>query len=84
MTPNAASASVEGSGTVATRKPNVSKNLLRHESIETTMKFYVSHQADELSRDLWRHWDEQGAGRAEGDQTGDQNKDAAEKPGRPR
>jgi len=27
--------------------------LMRHRSIETTMKYYVEHQADDVAADLW-------------------------------
>ena len=33
--------------------PQVLKELMRHESIETTMKFYVGHNADLTSERLW-------------------------------
>ena len=51
--------------------PTVLKELMRHKSIETTMDYYVTHQADNLSRDLWDEW---GPGRAEGDKSGDTRK----------
>jgi integrase len=34
--------------------PAMLQKLMRHASIETTMKFYVEHNADDISADLWR------------------------------
>ena len=33
--------------------PATLQKLMRHRSIETTMKFYVEHNADDISADLW-------------------------------
>src|SRR5690606_25003806 len=33
--------------------PAMLQKLMRHASIETTMKFYVEHNADDVSADLW-------------------------------
>lgn len=33
--------------------PAVLKNLMRHEAIETTMKYYVAFEADEIAGELW-------------------------------
>jgi integrase len=55
--------------------PTVLKDLMRHKSIETTMKYYVTHQADEVSRKLHDDWGTEAAeatpGSNEGDKTGD-------------
>jgi len=42
-------------GTRWSRKvmPAVLKQLMRHSSIETTMKYYVEHDADDIMADLW-------------------------------
>lgn len=37
-------------------KPAVLQLLMRHKSIETTMKYYVTHDADEVSESLWQEW----------------------------
>lgn len=34
--------------------PAMLQKLMRHASIETTMKYYVEHNADDISADLWR------------------------------
>lgn len=34
--------------------PAVLKKFMRHESIETTMRYYVDLDADELAEDLWK------------------------------
>lgn len=34
--------------------PAVLQRLMRHESIETTMKYYVDLDADELAEELWQ------------------------------
>jgi integrase len=36
--------------------PAVLQRLMRHETIETTMKFYVGLDADRLADDLWKSW----------------------------
>ena len=36
--------------------PATLKQLMRHSSIETTMKYYVEHNADDLAADLWTTW----------------------------
>ena len=42
--------------------PAVLQRLMRHASIETTMKYYVDLEADELADGLW---DDYGEGRTE-------------------
>lgn len=42
--------------------PTKLREIMRHSDISTTMQFYVSHDADELSDELWR---------ASGDKSGD-------------
>ncbi|WP_428303919.1 hypothetical protein [Lacipirellula sp.] len=34
--------------------PTVLRELLRHESIETTMRFYVGQNAEATADELWR------------------------------
>jgi hypothetical protein len=46
--------------------PAVLQKLMRHASIETTMKFYVDLDADELADGLW---DQYGDGRTSGART---------------
>lgn len=36
-------------------KPAVLQQLMRHRSIETTMKYYVHFDADEMAAELWKH-----------------------------
>jgi len=36
--------------------PATLKQLMRHSSIDTTMKYYVEHNADDLAADLWASW----------------------------
>ena len=42
--------------------PAVLQKLMRHESIETTMSYYVDLDADELAEDLYRAHERAGAG----------------------
>jgi hypothetical protein len=39
---------------VEARHAGHAAEVMRHASIETTMKFYVEHNADDISADLWR------------------------------
>ena len=34
--------------------PHVLKELMRHETIETTMKYYVGHSAQTIAETLWK------------------------------
>ncbi|MCE5302850.1 MAG: site-specific integrase [Planctomycetaceae bacterium] len=44
--------------------PAVLQKLMRHESIDTTMGYYVDLDTDELAEDLYRGYGKQGCGRA--------------------
>jgi integrase len=35
-------------------KPVTLKSMMRHKSIETTLKFYIDHDADDLAAELWK------------------------------
>lgn len=37
-------------------KPAVLQLLMRHKSIETTLKYYVTHDADDVADGLWAEW----------------------------
>ena len=34
----------------------VLRKLMRHSSIETTLRYYVDQDADELGEGLWKEW----------------------------
>ena len=38
-------------------KPAILRLLMRHESIETSLKYYVEHDSEEVSRELWAEWE---------------------------
>lgn len=40
-------------------KPAVLQLLMRHKSIETTLKYYVTHDADDVADGLWAEWGRQ-------------------------
>ena len=45
-------------------RPATLQLLMRHRSIETTLKYYVAQDADEVGDELWRNYGDSPAGRS--------------------
>ena len=49
-------------------KPVTLQLLMRHRSIETTLKYYVAQDADEIADELWKDFSEEPSAKAAEDQ----------------